>query len=105
MRRGRRIRGREERKRVRKSLRTEVGQLIDELIDIGRTGGFLGPGDKFDEHRRNKRVCEIGMRLNEIGGKWLMQAVYYEVHSATGMGPELNSAWAYIGKGGECWLP
>lgn len=112
--------------------RPEVDQLIDELIEIGQSEGFLTmPPDEgicgrcsskvvkkgsmvkcsycgleqnldhFDKSYKHIRAREIGMRLNKIGKKELMQAVYYEVHSATGMGPELNSAWAYIGD----WLP
>lgn len=57
--------------------------------------------DHFDKSYRHVRAREIGARLNEMGGKKLMRAVYYRVDSATGAGPQLSHAWAYIGN----WLP
>jgi len=122
----------EEEARSGVSLGPEVDRLVGELIETGRSEGFLTMPpregtcgncggkvvkkgrmvkctycgreqnlDHFDKSYRHVRAREIGARLNEMGGKKLMRAVYYQVDSATGAGPQLSHAWAYIGN----WLP
>jgi hypothetical protein len=98
-------RTREEEASAGSSLGTESDVLVKELIVIGGSDEFLSndPGGKFDERRRHIRAREIGERLNELGGKKLMEAAYYRVRNALGGGPArlLESAWGYIGS----WMP
>jgi len=87
------------------SLGPEVDSLVAELIEIGRSDGFLSmqAGGKFNKNHKHIRAREVGTRLNEIGGMKLMQATGYRVGATLGAGParELESAWGYIGE----WLP
>jgi HEAT repeat protein len=74
-----------------------VEALINELIQIGRNEGFLSlkPGDKFNADCRHTRAREIGERLNEDGGKKLMQKTSYLVTDVLGSDPgrHLEAAW------------
>jgi len=60
----------------RQSHSPEVEKLLAELVDIGRTDGFISkePDGKF-EHFRHVRVREIGKELDAIGGTPLMRTV------------------------------
>ncbi len=86
------------------SVQLKFDCLTAELIHIGKTNEFLTVKPKigFDESKRNIRAREIGMRLNEMGGKKLMQQVYLKVKTDLGAVParELEFAWNYIGE----WL-
>lgn len=81
----------------------EIRLLTAELINIGRSDGFLSlkPGGKFGEDMRHMRAREIGSQLDQIGGFELMQAVALEVTGfldpASGRGRELEVAWNGIG--------
>jgi hypothetical protein len=66
-------------------------QLINELISIGRTKGYLP--------REEGRTREIGEELNKMGGMGLMQTAHEQVSSSLGnvKARELESAWSGIG--------
>ena len=78
------------------------GGLVSELIQIGRTDGYLSmtPGGKFDEHFNNLRAREIGEALNQKGGFERMLAAHDKVREALGpvKARELESAWHRIGR-------
>lgn len=80
----------------------EFDRLSAELIEIGKTDEFLTvkPNSKFDENKRNIRAREIGLRLNEMGEKKMMQQAYFKVRAALGAVPsrELEFAWNDIGE-------
>lgn len=82
----------------------EFDQLTAELIKIGKTDEYLTvePNSKFNDEKRNIRAREIGLRLNEMGGKKMMQQAYSKVKTALGGVParELEFAWDGIGE----WL-
>ena len=82
----------------------EFDQLTAELIKIGKTDEYLTvePSNKFNDDKRNIRAREIGLRLNEMGGKKLMQHAYSKVKTALGRvtARELEFAWDGIGE----WL-
>ncbi|HUV59880.1 MAG TPA: hypothetical protein VMW09_07180 [Desulfatiglandales bacterium] len=95
----------------------EVVQLVDELIEIGRTDGYLVTNKeyymadgktnldvsaKFDSTFKNKRAREIGETLDEKGGMDLMRAAAERVHKILGplKARHLEAAWSRIGS----WL-
>ena len=88
-----------------KSLGPEADRLVEELIQIGETDGYLSmrPGGKFNETNKHIRARQIGEKLNELGGMDLMRAANYAVRARLGGVParELEAAWGYIGN----WLP
>jgi hypothetical protein len=88
-----------------KSLGEEADQLVAELIEIGRTDGYITTtqGSKFDSTNKNIRAREIGEALNEIGDMDLMKAACYKVRATLGGLParHLEAAWARIGQ----WMP
>jgi len=85
--------------------RGEVEQLLRELLQIGKTEGFLSerPGGAFNAQCRHNRTREIGKRLHEIGQFPLMEYAYH--HARRKLGKELSThleyAWSDIGR----WLP
>lgn len=86
------------------SLGPDVDVLIAELVEIGRTCGFISaPGGNFDDNGYHIRTRQIGMQLDKIGGMELMQAAYYRVVAILGpvAGRSLEIAWGYIGN----WWP
>jgi ankyrin repeat protein len=90
------------------SLGPEVDTLVTELIQIGRTDGYLctdphSMQGKFDEKNRHIRAREIAEALNTRGGISLMRAAHYRVQAALGSlcARYLEVAWGYIGD----WLP
>ena len=81
-----------------------MDRLVAELIQIGRTDGYLSntPGGSFNEYRQHIRAREIGEALNERGGMDMMRAACYRVRAALpGEARSLESAWGGIGR----WLP
>lgn len=80
----------------------EVDILIDDLINIGRSDGFMSvrAGGKFNQQCKHMRVLEIGIRLNQLGGLELMQVVFEKVRNSLGISETstLNCAWDGIGK-------
>lgn len=83
----------------------EVEKMITDLTRIGEHEDFLAEhsGGLFNAQFRNIQACEIGKRLNEMGGFELMEYVYKRVQkklSAT-LASHLSYAWADIGK----WVP
>lgn len=88
-----------------KSLGLEADRLVEELIEIGKTDGYLSmrPGGKFNETNKHIRARQIGQELNKRGGMDLMKAANYAVRARLGGVParELEAAWGYIGN----WLP
>ena len=70
--------------------------IVDELIEIGRTKGFLGKGGEFDSNEHNLRARQIGEELNERGGLALMQEVWYRVTPKNQR--ELEWVWNGIGE-------
>ncbi len=85
--------------------RDEVNQLIQELVRIGETDGFLSerPGHPFNMQCRHIRARQIGARLNELGGLELMVYAHSKVKKRLGstLITHLEYCWAEIGK----WLP
>jgi hypothetical protein len=85
--------------------RSEVERLIEELVQIGQREDFLSerPGGSFNALCRHRRACEIGVRLNEIGGLTLMEYVHKRVQKRLGanLATHLAYAWADIGQ----WIP
>jgi tetratricopeptide (TPR) repeat protein len=53
-----------------------LSALIDELVRIGFTDGFLStrPGGQFDDHNRHLRTREIGTLIAAIGQKRVFEA-------------------------------
>jgi Tetratricopeptide repeat len=53
-----------------------LGALIDELVQIGLTDGFLAtqPGRKFDKYNRHMRAREIGELIARIGKSGVFNA-------------------------------
>jgi hypothetical protein len=53
-----------------------LGALIDELVRIGLTDGFLStrPGGLFDDHNRHRRTREIGALIAKIGIRGVFKA-------------------------------
>ena len=88
-----------------KSLGPEADRLVEELIQIGETDGYLSmkAGGKFDGTKKHIRARQIGQKLNELGGMDLMRAANYTVRARLGgvQARELEAAWGYIGN----WLP
>jgi hypothetical protein len=84
--------------------KAEVGKLITELIQIGKTDDFLSerPGRPFNAQCRHVRAREIGLRLNNIGGVPLMEMAYRRVKKSLGvsLASHLEYAWSEIGS----WL-
>lgn len=85
--------------------RRETQQLIDELVQIGKSEDFLAerPGGAFNAQCRHRRARTIGERLNEIGGTPLMEYVNKRVSKKLGaaLGAHLAYAWSDIGR----WAP
>ena len=81
------------------SLGPEIDPLVQELISMGSTVGFISSekGGAFNDHCRNVRALAIGALLNEKGGMPLMQAVAYRIKSALGRGRDLEVCWGGIG--------
>lgn len=67
-------------------------RLVDELVSIGRTTGYLP--------RREGRTRDIGAELDRIGGIELMRAAHERINSSLGnvKARELESAWGGIGQ-------
>jgi hypothetical protein len=80
---------------------SEISELINELIEIGKNYGFLSSvsGGKLNDNGRNIRAREIGARLHELGGFNLMQEVYYSIRNSLNVAhaAELEVAWKSIG--------
>lgn len=80
----------------------EVKKLVEELIHVGKSIGYLSerPGGDFNAQCRNVQARRIGQRLNEIGGFALMEYAYKKVHKKLGLikSSHLEYAWAEIGK-------
>ncbi|KYK37353.1 MAG: hypothetical protein AYK18_10190 [Theionarchaea archaeon DG-70] len=86
------------------SLGPDVDVLVTELVEIGRTCGFIStPGGNFDDNGYHIRARQIGILLDKIGGMELMQAAYYRIVAILGpvAGRTLEVAWGYIGN----WWP
>ncbi|MGD2247936.1 MAG: hypothetical protein PVF58_05985 [Candidatus Methanofastidiosia archaeon] len=86
------------------NLEPGVSALIDELVEIGKTCGFIStPGGNFNGNGHHIRTREIGMQLDNMGGMELMQVAYYTVARVLGpvAGRSLEVAWGYIGN----WWP
>jgi hypothetical protein len=84
------------------SLGPKIDNLIDELIEIGHSDGFLSTkaGGKFDRNRQNIRARQIGQNLNEIGGLRLMKLAWWRVRFMLSPGPasrELDIIWNLVG--------
>lgn len=79
----------------------EIEKMLNELMDIGRTAGYLSltAGGKFNENRRNIRAIEIGKKLNEIGGMDAMRMGGMAVSRFMDVtkGRELEVCWDGIG--------
>lgn len=59
----------------------EVNKLLEELVKIGKRDDFLStqPGGPFNVRCHHVQARRIGERLNEIGGKELMEAARWHV--------------------------
>ena len=102
------------------SLGSEIDGLVEELLEIDRTDGFLSDpttehdadgrripdgfrsaprtrSGKYDDHWRHIRAREIGEILNKEGGYPLMAKVAYRVQARGGHLRYLESCWNYIG--------
>ena len=57
--------------------KSEVKQMIEQLVQIGRKDDFisLAPGGPFDHQYHHREAKAIGRRIYEIGGIDLMFAV------------------------------
>jgi hypothetical protein len=53
-----------------------LGALIDELVQIGFSDGFLSPqpGEKFDDHNRHMRTRAIGALIAKMGERGIFTA-------------------------------
>jgi hypothetical protein len=82
--------------------RPEVGNLLDELIKIGKDDDFLSerPGQGFNSQCRNMRSIQIGKRLDEIGGLELMDWIRFKVKRKlkAQLASHLDYAWDGVGK-------
>jgi hypothetical protein len=82
--------------------RSEVNQLIEELLRIGRSDDFLSerPGSGFNAQCRHLRTRIIGQRLDELGAMPLMIYVHQRLQRKLGatLASHLEYAWAEIGQ-------
>lgn len=82
--------------------RQDVERLLEELVRIGKSDGFLSerPGASFNRECRNIRAREIGTRLDEIGGLALMEYANRFVRRKLGknLSWHLEAAWKDIGQ-------
>jgi hypothetical protein len=81
--------------------KAEVKQLIDKLVQIGKTDDFisLAPGGPFDFQYHHREAKTIGKRLFEIGGIDLMMAVRTTIKHKLNdvLAEHLDHAWKGIG--------
>lgn len=82
--------------------KTEVDNLVKELIQIGIKEDYLSerPGGAFNAQCQNRRAREIGTRLNIIGGMPLMWQCFRKAQKKAGKvaASHLEYAWAEIGR-------
>jgi HEAT repeat protein len=77
-----------------------ISALVEELIEIYRTEGFLSlePGGAFDDRNHHIRAKQIGRELDALGGLEVMRAAGYRVVERTGCyESELGYLWSGIG--------
>lgn len=88
-----------------KENKTEVNQLLNELLVIGKKEDFLSerPGPPFNGKCRHIRARAIGIRLDEIGGLLLMDWIHSRVKKKLGkdLAAHLEYCWTEVGH----WLP
>jgi hypothetical protein len=84
------------------SLGSEIDGLVEELLEIDRTDGFMSDprtrSGKYDDRGRHLRTREIGETLNSKGGYPLMAKVAYRVQSRGGNLRYLEVCWGDIGR-------
>jgi hypothetical protein len=73
------------------SLGPRLDAVVGELVHLGQTAGFGPPGASGAE--LNPRVRDLGVRLFEMGGRKLMQAVAYRVRARRAGANDLEAAW------------
>ena len=82
--------------------RTEVENLLAELIKIGKEVDFLSerPGQGFNSQSRNMRSIQIGRRLHDLGGLELMEYVRFKVKRKLKgqIASHLDYAWDGVGR-------
>jgi tetratricopeptide (TPR) repeat protein len=76
-----------------------LSALIDELVQIGCSDGFLStqPHGPFDEHNRHMRAREIGMLLATIGERGIFMANAKPLGSSQLMGIVVNKVQKKMG--------
>lgn len=81
--------------------KTEINNLIDRLLIIGKQDDFLSvtPGGPFDHQCHHREAKEIGRRVNAIGGVPLMEAVRNVIKRKLKavMAEHLDHAWKGVG--------
>ncbi len=82
----------------------EVNNLLEELVRIGANDDFLSerPGAGFNVQCRNIRAIAIGRRLDQLGGKILMEWVFNRIRKRLtkvnkGLPDHLLYAWDGVG--------
>lgn len=85
--------------------KTEVKQMIDQLVKIGNMDDFISltPGGPFDFQCHHREAKQIGSRLNQIGGVPLMLAVRQTIQSKLKgvLAEHLDHCWKGVGD----WQP
>ncbi len=81
-------------------------QLVEELITIGRTDGFISddPGGKFNDVMRHQRAIEIGALLHQEGKLDLMVEAFKVVAATIGEERTSGLRFTWQGIGGQ-WDP
>ena len=84
------------------SLGEQVDALVEELKEIAVRDSFLSgkAGGKYNDQCRHIRAEEMGVTLNEKGGKKLMQAGWYRIRHELGAATarELEYVWSGVGQ-------
>lgn len=82
--------------------KAEVNSIIEKLVKIGRTDDFLSvvPGGPFDLQCHHREARDLGRRLNEMGGLYLMMAVRNTIRRKLKdvMAEHLDHCWKEIGQ-------